>query len=191
MWIWLTWGSCESADSYLVRLKPCIPRHCPCCCSTDHSLVLQANGISEVRRAKSEVRHIWALFLILYLKSQVNGLPFSSSLMFLIGLFSILMLFFFFFSSFDSKFIYQQRGLGPIEEDTILVIDPNNAAVLQSSGKNLWVKLLDYLSFSKEVVLNPDWILESPGTLPKIRLRFSLGAGPGIKIVVWKLPRWF
>lgn len=99
--------------------------------------------------------------------------------------------FFFFFSSFDSKFIYQQRGLGPIEEDTILVIDPNNAAVLQSSGKNLWVKLLDYLSFSKEVVLNPDWILESPGTLPKIRLRFSLGAGPGIKIVVWKLPRWF
>uniref|UniRef100_A0A2K5CAK8 Peptidylglycine alpha-amidating monooxygenase n=1 Tax=Aotus nancymaae TaxID=37293 RepID=A0A2K5CAK8_AOTNA len=40
-------------------------------------------------------------------------------------------------NSFDSKFVYQQRGLGPIEEDTILVIDPNNAAVLQSSGKNL------------------------------------------------------
>jgi len=35
-------------------------------------------------------------------------------------------------------FVYQQRGLGPIEEDTILVIDPNNAAVLQSSGKNLF-----------------------------------------------------
>lgn len=50
----------------------------------------------------------------------------------------ILMPFFFFLtSSFDSKFVYQQRGLGPIEEDTILVIDPNNAAVLQSSGKNL------------------------------------------------------
>ncbi|XP_023976707.1 peptidyl-glycine alpha-amidating monooxygenase isoform X4 [Physeter macrocephalus] len=41
-------------------------------------------------------------------------------------------------NSFDSKFIYQQRGLGPIEQDTILVIDPNNAAVLQSSGKNLF-----------------------------------------------------
>ncbi|XP_043320502.1 peptidyl-glycine alpha-amidating monooxygenase isoform X19 [Cervus canadensis] len=41
-------------------------------------------------------------------------------------------------NSFDSKFVYQQRGLGPIEEDTILVIDPNNAAVLQSSGKNLF-----------------------------------------------------
>ena len=50
----------------------------------------------------------------------------------------ILMPFFFFLtSSFYSKFVYQQRGLGPIEEDTILVIDPNNAAVLQSSGKNL------------------------------------------------------
>ncbi|XP_028005619.2 peptidyl-glycine alpha-amidating monooxygenase isoform X6 [Eptesicus fuscus] len=41
-------------------------------------------------------------------------------------------------NSFDSKFVYQQRGLGPIEEDTILVIDPNTAAVLQSSGKNLF-----------------------------------------------------
>ncbi|XP_040303515.1 peptidyl-glycine alpha-amidating monooxygenase isoform X11 [Herpailurus yagouaroundi] len=41
-------------------------------------------------------------------------------------------------NSFDSTFVYQQRGLGPIEEDTILVIDPNNAAVLQSSGKNLF-----------------------------------------------------
>ncbi|XP_045422167.1 peptidyl-glycine alpha-amidating monooxygenase isoform X12 [Lemur catta] len=41
-------------------------------------------------------------------------------------------------NSFDSKFVYQQRGLGPIEEDTILVIDPNTAAVIQSSGKNLF-----------------------------------------------------
>ncbi|XP_049625077.1 peptidyl-glycine alpha-amidating monooxygenase isoform X4 [Suncus etruscus] len=41
-------------------------------------------------------------------------------------------------NSFDSKFVYQQRGIGPIEEDTILVIDPNNAAILHSSGKNLF-----------------------------------------------------
>ncbi|XP_014444678.1 peptidyl-glycine alpha-amidating monooxygenase isoform X2 [Tupaia chinensis] len=41
-------------------------------------------------------------------------------------------------NSFDSKFVYQQRGLGPIEEDTILVVDPKTAAVLQSSGKNLF-----------------------------------------------------
>uniref|UniRef100_A0A4X2KDB8 Peptidylglycine alpha-amidating monooxygenase n=1 Tax=Vombatus ursinus TaxID=29139 RepID=A0A4X2KDB8_VOMUR len=41
-------------------------------------------------------------------------------------------------NSFDSKFVYQQRGLGPIEEDTILVIDPNNAAVHRSTGKNLF-----------------------------------------------------
>lgn len=41
-------------------------------------------------------------------------------------------------NSFDNKFVYQQRGLGPIEEDTILVIDPSNAVVLQSSGKNLF-----------------------------------------------------
>ncbi|XP_060224287.1 peptidyl-glycine alpha-amidating monooxygenase isoform X9 [Meriones unguiculatus] len=52
-------------------------------------------------------------------------------------------------NSFDSKFVYQQRGLGPIEEDTILVIDPNNAAVLQSSGKNLFY-LPHGLSIDKE-----------------------------------------
>uniref|UniRef100_A0A8C3YTZ1 Peptidylglycine alpha-amidating monooxygenase n=1 Tax=Catagonus wagneri TaxID=51154 RepID=A0A8C3YTZ1_9CETA len=52
-------------------------------------------------------------------------------------------------NSFDSKFVYQQRGLGPIEEDTILVIDPNSAAVLQSSGKNLFY-LPHGLSIDKE-----------------------------------------
>ncbi|XP_040842046.1 peptidyl-glycine alpha-amidating monooxygenase isoform X17 [Ochotona curzoniae] len=41
-------------------------------------------------------------------------------------------------NSFDNEFVYQQRGLGPIEEDTILVVDPNSAAVLKSSGKNLF-----------------------------------------------------
>ncbi|XP_053422324.1 peptidyl-glycine alpha-amidating monooxygenase isoform X5 [Nycticebus coucang] len=41
-------------------------------------------------------------------------------------------------NSFDRTFVYQQRGLGPIEEDTILVVDPNTAAVIQSSGKNLF-----------------------------------------------------
>ncbi|XP_074851374.1 peptidyl-glycine alpha-amidating monooxygenase isoform X2 [Carettochelys insculpta] len=41
-------------------------------------------------------------------------------------------------NSFDSSFVYQQRGLGPIEQNTILVIDPNNAEVLDSTGKNLF-----------------------------------------------------
>ncbi|KYO48763.1 peptidyl-glycine alpha-amidating monooxygenase isoform X8 [Alligator mississippiensis] len=41
-------------------------------------------------------------------------------------------------NSFDSRFVYQQRGLGPIEQNTILVIDPSNAAVLHSTGKNLF-----------------------------------------------------
>ncbi|KAK2490381.1 hypothetical protein MC885_016834, partial [Smutsia gigantea] len=51
--------------------------------------------------------------------------------------------------SFDSKFVYQQRGLRPIEDDTILVIDPNHAAVLQSSGINLFY-LPHGLSVDKE-----------------------------------------
>uniref|UniRef100_A0A8D0GGE3 Peptidylglycine alpha-amidating monooxygenase n=1 Tax=Sphenodon punctatus TaxID=8508 RepID=A0A8D0GGE3_SPHPU len=41
-------------------------------------------------------------------------------------------------NSFDSRFVYQQRGLGPIELNTILTVDPSNAAVLHSTGKNLF-----------------------------------------------------
>ncbi|XP_058721353.1 peptidyl-glycine alpha-amidating monooxygenase isoform X7 [Poecile atricapillus] len=41
-------------------------------------------------------------------------------------------------NSFDSKFVYQQRGLGPIEQNTILVLNPNNAKLLHSTGKSLF-----------------------------------------------------
>ncbi|XP_065600290.1 peptidyl-glycine alpha-amidating monooxygenase isoform X3 [Cyrtonyx montezumae] len=41
-------------------------------------------------------------------------------------------------NSFDSKFVYQQRGLGPIEQNTILVLNPSNAKQLRSTGKNLF-----------------------------------------------------
>ncbi|XP_010005512.1 PREDICTED: peptidyl-glycine alpha-amidating monooxygenase isoform X4 [Chaetura pelagica] len=41
-------------------------------------------------------------------------------------------------NSFDSKFVYQQRGLGPIEQNTILVLNPSNAKLLHSMGKNLF-----------------------------------------------------
>ncbi|XP_014116960.1 PREDICTED: peptidyl-glycine alpha-amidating monooxygenase isoform X7 [Pseudopodoces humilis] len=41
-------------------------------------------------------------------------------------------------NSFDSKFVYQQRGLGPIEQNTILVLNPSNAKLLHSTGKNLF-----------------------------------------------------
>ncbi|XP_056369536.1 peptidyl-glycine alpha-amidating monooxygenase isoform X4 [Oenanthe melanoleuca] len=41
-------------------------------------------------------------------------------------------------NSFDSKFIYQQRGLGPIEQNTIIVLNPSNAKLLHSTGKSLF-----------------------------------------------------
>ncbi|XP_066195435.1 peptidyl-glycine alpha-amidating monooxygenase isoform X2 [Sylvia atricapilla] len=41
-------------------------------------------------------------------------------------------------NSFDSKFVYQQRGLGPIEQNTILVLNPSNAKLLRSTGKRLF-----------------------------------------------------
>ncbi|XP_073402002.1 peptidyl-glycine alpha-amidating monooxygenase isoform X4 [Dendrobates tinctorius] len=41
-------------------------------------------------------------------------------------------------NSFDGKFVYQQRGIGPIEESTILVVNPNTSAILKSAGKNLF-----------------------------------------------------
>ncbi|XP_062985630.1 peptidyl-glycine alpha-amidating monooxygenase isoform X5 [Elgaria multicarinata webbii] len=41
-------------------------------------------------------------------------------------------------NSFDSNYVYQQKGLGPIKENTILVLDPSNSAILQSTGRNLF-----------------------------------------------------
>uniref|UniRef100_A0A6I8QYL6 Peptidylglycine alpha-amidating monooxygenase n=1 Tax=Xenopus tropicalis TaxID=8364 RepID=A0A6I8QYL6_XENTR len=41
-------------------------------------------------------------------------------------------------NSFDRNFVYQQRGIGPIQESTILVVDPNTSKVLKSAGKNLF-----------------------------------------------------
>ncbi|XP_010212477.1 PREDICTED: peptidyl-glycine alpha-amidating monooxygenase-like, partial [Tinamus guttatus] len=40
--------------------------------------------------------------------------------------------------SFDSKFVYRQQGVGPIEQDTILVLNPSSAQLLHSTGKNLF-----------------------------------------------------
>uniref|UniRef100_A0A8C5TJ57 Peptidylglycine alpha-amidating monooxygenase n=1 Tax=Malurus cyaneus samueli TaxID=2593467 RepID=A0A8C5TJ57_9PASS len=41
-------------------------------------------------------------------------------------------------NSFDSKFVYQQRGLGPIDQNTIIVMNPSNAKLLHSTGKSLF-----------------------------------------------------
>ncbi|XP_059729313.1 peptidyl-glycine alpha-amidating monooxygenase isoform X8 [Haemorhous mexicanus] len=41
-------------------------------------------------------------------------------------------------NSFDSKFVYQQRGLGPIEQNTIIVLNPSTAKLLHSTGKSLF-----------------------------------------------------
>ncbi|KAM4807962.1 peptidyl-glycine alpha-amidating monooxygenase isoform 2-T3 [Rhinophrynus dorsalis] len=41
-------------------------------------------------------------------------------------------------NSFDKYFVYQQRGIGPIEESTILVVNPNTSSVLKSTGRNLF-----------------------------------------------------
>ncbi|XP_030049284.1 peptidyl-glycine alpha-amidating monooxygenase isoform X2 [Microcaecilia unicolor] len=41
-------------------------------------------------------------------------------------------------NSFDRNFVYQQRGIGPIEQSTILVVDPSSSAILKSTGRNLF-----------------------------------------------------
>lgn len=134
-------GLVKSADSGLAGLSPAHPWPRPPAAPTS---LRTADLQARVAQDTGMWSQIYLTSSASVLESQMNALHISSSLMFLIVLFSILMGFFF-FSSFDSKFVYQQRGLGPIEEDTILVIDPNHAAILQSSGKNLWVKLLMFL----------------------------------------------
>ncbi|XP_064165522.1 peptidyl-glycine alpha-amidating monooxygenase B isoform X1 [Anguilla rostrata] len=41
-------------------------------------------------------------------------------------------------SSFDSRFEYQQRSLGPIQQSTILLVDPAKGTVLKASGRNMF-----------------------------------------------------
>lgn len=41
-------------------------------------------------------------------------------------------------NSFDRNFVYQARGIGAIEESTILTVSPNTSTILRSTGKNLF-----------------------------------------------------
>ncbi|KAJ8260820.1 hypothetical protein COCON_G00165430 [Conger conger] len=40
--------------------------------------------------------------------------------------------------SFDPQFMYQQKSLGPIQQSTILLVDPTNGNVLKASGRNMF-----------------------------------------------------
>lgn len=41
------------------------------------------------------------------------------------------------FSSFNFQARYQQRSLGPIQQSTILVVDPAKGGILKASGRNM------------------------------------------------------
>ncbi|KAM6473184.1 peptidyl-glycine alpha-amidating monooxygenase isoform 4-T7 [Liasis olivaceus] len=41
-------------------------------------------------------------------------------------------------NSFNSSYVYQQKGLGPIKESTILVLEASSSAILHSTGKNMF-----------------------------------------------------
>lgn len=42
-----------------------------------------------------------------------------------------------FLSSFNLQERYQERFLGPIQQSTILVVDPDVGAVMKASGRNM------------------------------------------------------
>ncbi|KAM6391316.1 peptidyl-glycine alpha-amidating monooxygenase isoform 3-T3 [Rhynochetos jubatus] len=86
-------------------------------------------------------------------------------------------------NSFDSKFVYQQRGLGPIEQNTILVLDPSSAKLLHSTGKSLFY-LPHGLSVDKsgnywvtDVALHQVFKLGADGTEPLLILGVALQPG--------------
>ncbi|XP_063151457.1 peptidyl-glycine alpha-amidating monooxygenase isoform X2 [Candoia aspera] len=41
-------------------------------------------------------------------------------------------------NSFNSSYVYQQKGLGPIKENTILVLEASGSAILRSTGRNMF-----------------------------------------------------
>ncbi|KAJ7414924.1 Peptidyl-glycine alpha-amidating monooxygenase [Pitangus sulphuratus] len=86
-------------------------------------------------------------------------------------------------NSFDSKFVYQQRGLGPIEQNTILVLNPSNAKLLHSTGKSLFY-LPHGLSIDKngnywvtDVALHQVFKLGTDGKEPLLTLGVALQPG--------------
>ncbi|XP_074425534.1 peptidyl-glycine alpha-amidating monooxygenase isoform X4 [Larus michahellis] len=71
-------------------------------------------------------------------------------------------------NSFDSKFVYQQRGLGPIEQNTILVLNPSNAKLLHALGNSLF-----YLPHGLSIDKNGNyWVTDVA-----LHQVFKLGAG--------------
>ncbi|XP_063996743.1 peptidyl-glycine alpha-amidating monooxygenase isoform X2 [Pogoniulus pusillus] len=86
-------------------------------------------------------------------------------------------------NSFDSKFVYQQRGLGPIEQSTILVLNSSNAKLLRSTGKSLFY-LPHGLSIDKngnywvtDVALHQVFKLGADGKEPLLILGVALQPG--------------
>ncbi|XP_070794860.1 peptidyl-glycine alpha-amidating monooxygenase isoform X3 [Pituophis catenifer annectens] len=41
-------------------------------------------------------------------------------------------------NSFNSSYVYQQKGLGPIKENTILVVEASSSTILRSTGRNMF-----------------------------------------------------
>uniref|UniRef100_U3ERT9 Peptidyl-glycine alpha-amidating monooxygenase n=1 Tax=Micrurus fulvius TaxID=8637 RepID=U3ERT9_MICFL len=41
-------------------------------------------------------------------------------------------------NSFNSSYVYQQKGLGPIKENTILVVEASTSTILHSTGRNMF-----------------------------------------------------
>ncbi|XP_026528653.1 peptidyl-glycine alpha-amidating monooxygenase isoform X3 [Notechis scutatus] len=41
-------------------------------------------------------------------------------------------------NSFNSSYVYQQKGLGPIKENTILVVEASTSTILRSTGRNMF-----------------------------------------------------
>uniref|UniRef100_A0A8C6IZ74 Uncharacterized protein n=1 Tax=Melopsittacus undulatus TaxID=13146 RepID=A0A8C6IZ74_MELUD len=80
-------------------------------------------------------------------------------------------------NSFDNTFVYQQRGLGPIEQNTILVLHPSNAKLLHSLGKSLF-----YLPHGLSIDKNGNyWVTDValhqvPGTITHLRSRYAPGS---------------
>ncbi|XP_053787643.1 peptidyl-glycine alpha-amidating monooxygenase isoform X3 [Vidua chalybeata] len=82
-------------------------------------------------------------------------------------------------NSFDSKFVYQQRGLGPIEQNTIIVLNPSNAKLLHSTGKSLF-----YLPHGLSVDKNGNyWVTDVA-----LHQVFKLGANDKEPLLVLGIP---
>lgn len=121
----LTWQMLGTPGVTYIFLHICILAFTSDTSNTDRMLLSSAlmslNCWSHQKALKNWKMLIWITIAMLYVELQKTKFVHRVCV----------------FSSFNFQARYQQRSLGPIQQSTILVVDPAKGGILKASGRNM------------------------------------------------------